>query len=113
LRVAASSNPLAVQSATDSVFDDIETMTNRKSKSVSRTLIVLLFPLLIVFTSCSFEPPIQTEVLLSYGNVTQPGSPHRGDQLQLLAEKELRPAWRTREEVEANLERSELLEYKP
>jgi acyl-homoserine-lactone acylase len=60
-----------------------------------------------------FSDPVRAEVLLSYGNATQPGSPHRGDQLDLLAEKELRPAWRTREEVEANLERSELLEYRP
>ena len=60
-----------------------------------------------------FSDPIRAEVLLSYGNATQAGSPHRGDQLPLLAEKQLRTAWRTREEVEANLERSELLEYRP
>lgn len=45
----------------------------------------------------------QAEVLLSYGNATQPGSPHVGDQLTLFAAQELRPAWRTREEVLANL----------
>ena len=33
---------------------------------------------------------------MSYGNATQPGSSHRGDQLELFAKKELRPAWRTR-----------------
>ncbi len=60
-----------------------------------------------------FSDPVRAEVLLSYGNASQPGSPHRGDQLELLAEKELRAPWRTREEVEANLERSELLEYRP
>lgn len=43
-------------------------------------------------------------VLLSYGNASQPGSPHDGDQLPLLSEQRLRPAWRTRAEVEANLE---------
>jgi acyl-homoserine-lactone acylase len=60
-----------------------------------------------------FSDPVRAEVLLSYGNASQAGSSHRGDQLPLLAEKELRTAWRTREEVEANLERSELLEYRP
>ncbi len=60
-----------------------------------------------------FSDPVRAQVLLSYGNATQPDSPHRGDQLQLLAEKQLRPAWRTRDEVESNLERSERLEYRP
>jgi acyl-homoserine-lactone acylase len=43
-------------------------------------------------------------VLLSYGNATQPGSPHVGDQLALVARQEMRPAWRTREELQAHLE---------
>lgn len=42
--------------------------------------------------------------ILSYGNASQPGSPHVGDQLPLLARREMRPVWRTRAEVEANLE---------
>ena len=42
--------------------------------------------------------------VLSYGNASQPGSPHNGDQLRLIAEKRMRPSWRTRAEVEANLE---------
>jgi acyl-homoserine-lactone acylase len=41
--------------------------------------------------------------LNSYGNATQPGSPHAGDQLQLFARKELRPVWRSRSEIEAHL----------
>jgi len=45
-------------------------------------------------------------VLLSYGNATQPGSPHVGDQLALLAGQEMRPAWWAREEVQAHLEES-------
>jgi acyl-homoserine-lactone acylase len=41
--------------------------------------------------------------VLGYGNSSQPGSPHLADQLQFLARKELRPVWRTREEIEAHL----------
>lgn len=54
-----------------------------------------------------FSDPIQAETLLSYGNSSQPGSPHNGDQLELFAKKELRPVWRTREEIEAHLEERE------
>ena len=55
-----------------------------------------------------FSQPVRAAVLLSYGNATQPGSPHRGDQLELFARKQLRPVWRTREEIEANLESREV-----
>ncbi|GAB4523184.1 MAG: acylase [Anaerolineae bacterium] len=50
-----------------------------------------------------FSDPVRAEVLVTYGNASQPGSPHVGDQLELFANEELRPAWFTREEVEANL----------
>ncbi len=56
-----------------------------------------------------FGETANAHVLLSYGNSTQPGSPHRGDQLPLLARGELRPAWRTRAEIEANLESREVV----
>jgi acyl-homoserine-lactone acylase len=46
---------------------------------------------------------------VTYGNASQPGSPHVGDQLVLAAKGELRPVWRTREEIEANLELRESL----
>jgi acyl-homoserine-lactone acylase len=52
----------------------------------------------------SFEHPLRAKVLLSYGESSQPGSPHRSDQLPLLSEGILRPVWRSRAEVEANLE---------
>ena len=42
--------------------------------------------------------------LMDAGYASQPGSPHAGDQLRLIAEKRMRPAWRTRADVEANLE---------
>ena len=51
-----------------------------------------------------FSSPVRARALLSYGNSSQPDSPFLGDQLQLFSEKELRPVWRTREEIEANLE---------
>jgi len=51
-----------------------------------------------------FTKPLKASVLMTYGNSSQPGSPHRTDQLPLLVQKQLRTAWRTRAEVEANLE---------
>jgi acyl-homoserine-lactone acylase len=51
-----------------------------------------------------FGEPAKLKVLMSYGNSTQPGSPHLTDQLPFLARKELRTPWRTRAEIEANLE---------
>jgi len=56
-----------------------------------------------------FAEPLRAQVLLTYGNASQPGSPHDGDQLGLYSENRLRTPWRTREEIEANLERREVL----
>ena len=50
-----------------------------------------------------FSNPVKAMALNSYGNATQPGSPHAGDQSQLFARKELRPVWRSRSEIEAHL----------
>jgi acyl-homoserine-lactone acylase len=50
-----------------------------------------------------FSTPVKAQVLLTYGNFTQPGSPHHGDQLALYARNELRPAWRTRAEIMPHL----------
>ncbi len=57
-----------------------------------------------------FGDTVKAKVLLSYGNSSQPGSPHNGDQLELFSKKELRDAWFTREEVEAHTVRTELLQ---
>jgi acyl-homoserine-lactone acylase len=57
-----------------------------------------------------FSDPVQARVLLTYGNASQPDSPHIGDQLTLSAKGEMRTAWRTREEIEANLEARETLD---
>lgn len=51
-----------------------------------------------------FGETVRARALVSYGNATQPHSPHVGDQLELFARQELRPVWRTRDEIEANLE---------
>ncbi len=55
-----------------------------------------------------FSEPLRARTLLSYGNASQPGSPHRTDQLELLSRNELRPVWRTRTEIEAHLEKREV-----
>ncbi len=39
---------------------------------------------------------------VSYGNASQPGSPHLADQLLLMTEKKLHPVWRDRKDVEAH-----------
>lgn len=56
-----------------------------------------------------FSQPVRAKALLSYGNASQPDSPHRGDQLALFARKQLRPVWRTLQEIEANLESREII----
>ena len=56
-----------------------------------------------------FGKPIKAQVLLSYGNATQPGSKHIGDQLELLSRKKLRTAWVSRKDVLNNLEKKETL----
>ncbi|BAZ70864.1 peptidase S45, penicillin amidase (plasmid) [Fischerella sp. NIES-4106] len=50
-----------------------------------------------------FSNPVRAMVLTSYGNASQPGSPHIGDQLEMFARKQLRPVWRSRSEVEFHL----------
>jgi acyl-homoserine-lactone acylase len=46
----------------------------------------------------------RAKAVLPYGNASQPGSPHRGDQLQMYAEKEMRPVWLSRDSVRAHLD---------
>jgi acyl-homoserine-lactone acylase len=60
-----------------------------------------------------FADPVRALVLNTYGNASQPGSPHRGDQLALSARGEMRPAWLTRREIEANLAERELVRQTP
>jgi len=51
-----------------------------------------------------FSQPLHAEALLGYGNWSKPGSKHVDDQLPLASQKKLRPVWRSRAEIEANLE---------
>lgn len=50
-----------------------------------------------------FGTPLRAVGLMSYGSSTQPGSPHRSDQLQHLADKTFRTLWIARADVERNL----------
>ena len=52
----------------------------------------------------SFDKPSRAKVLMTYGNASQPGSPHIADQAPLLVKHEYRDAWRTRADVQTNLE---------
>jgi acyl-homoserine-lactone acylase len=54
-----------------------------------------------------FGQEVKAKVLLSYGNATQPGNRHIGDQLKLVSEKQLRDALRHRADVEMHLESKE------
>jgi acyl-homoserine-lactone acylase len=56
-----------------------------------------------------FSTPIKAMVSLSYGNASQPGNKHVGDQLKLMSEKKLRPALLRRDEILKNLEEKEEL----
>jgi acyl-homoserine-lactone acylase len=57
--------------------------------------------------AAEFSTPIHAQVLIPYGNWSQPGSAHESDQLALFARKELRPAWLTKKETLEHLERRE------
>ena len=54
-----------------------------------------------------FGPIVRARSIVSYGNASQPGSPHVGDQLELAAQQQLKPVWLTRADIEQNLERRE------
>lgn len=60
-------------------------------------------------TVVEFGEPVQAQTLMSYGNASQMDSPHRHDQLALLAAHTLRPVLRTRAAIEAALEERTLL----
>jgi acyl-homoserine-lactone acylase len=51
-----------------------------------------------------FSTPVHAEALLGYGNWSKAGSKHVDDQLPLFSKKQMRPVWRSRSEIEANLE---------
>lgn len=51
-----------------------------------------------------FSDPIKAVGLMSYGNASQPGSPHRSDQLKFLSDKTFRTLWTTRAQVDPHVE---------
>ncbi|WP_242040364.1 acylase [Anabaena subtropica] len=51
-----------------------------------------------------FSQPVKAMALTSYGNSSQPGSPHTEQQLQMFARQELRPVWRSPQEIKAHLQ---------
>ncbi|MBD2385761.1 acylase [Cylindrospermum sp. FACHB-282] len=55
-----------------------------------------------------FSQPVKAKVLNSYGNATQPGSPHIEDQLPLFARQQLRDCWRERSDILAHLEQRQV-----
>ncbi len=59
-----------------------------------------------------FGKEVRADVLLGYGNSTQPGNKHFGDQLKMMSEKKLRPALLTRSEILKNLEKRESFNLK-
>jgi acyl-homoserine-lactone acylase len=56
------------------------------------------------FAVIEYSTPQRAEVLLNYGNWSKKGSKHIDDQLPLASRKEMRPMWRLRKDIEANLE---------
>jgi acyl-homoserine-lactone acylase len=59
-----------------------------------------------------FGNKVKANVLLSYGNATQPGNKHRGDQLKMLSEKKMRQALLDKADILKNLEKRESLVIK-
>lgn len=51
-----------------------------------------------------FSNPVRARSIVGVGNAIRAGSPHRTDQLGLMAAKQLKPVWRTRAEILAHLE---------
>ncbi len=56
-----------------------------------------------------FSKPMRARAILSYGNASQTGSPYIGDQAELVIKNKLRPAWRSRKDIEKNLAKKENL----
>ena len=55
-----------------------------------------------------FSNPLKALVGIGYGNASQKNSIHRSDQAEFYSQKKLRPAWRTRIEIERNLVHKEI-----
>ena len=60
-----------------------------------------------------FSTPVKAYGLMSYGNARQPGTTHYNDQLQMLSDNKFRELWLRREQVEANLSDTTILDMSP
>jgi len=58
-----------------------------------------------------FSKPVRAQVLMTYGNATQPPFFETYNPLELAAKQQLRPAWRSRNEIEGNVKLREILTY--
>lgn len=76
-----------------------DTPDNRKSAVAGETFIAVV----------EFGEKVKAKVSLSYGNATQKGNRHKGDQLKDLSEKILRDALLEKDEVLKHLEKREVL----
>jgi acyl-homoserine-lactone acylase len=54
-----------------------------------------------------FSKPVRAQAVLTYGNATQPGSRHNGDQLALFHKRRMRAVWRTARDIEKHLQARE------
>ena len=63
---------------------------------------------LIIIVDFTTQGP-RAESIIQYGASNRPGAPHYADQAELFVKRQLKPVWRTKEEVRAHLER----EYAP
>ena len=59
-----------------------------------------------------FSNPVRAVAVMPYSGSTQHGSPHYNDQLNVFANKEYRPVWLIRADIEANLESLQSFETK-
>ncbi len=58
-----------------------------------------------------FSKPVHAQVLMTYGNATQFPFFETYNQLDLAAKQQLRPVWRSRNEIESNVQFREFLSY--
>lgn len=58
-----------------------------------------------------FSKPVRAQVLMTYGNATQSPFFETYNQLDLAAKQQLRPVWRSRNEIENNMKLREILTY--
>lgn len=85
-------------------FDPDPKQSGKKSNAVAGDSYVAI---------TEFGKSVRAQVLLSYGNATQPGSTHIGDQLKILSQKKLRPALLNKAGVLQHLEKQETLTIEP